>query len=845
MKGGSGRAAAVHLYSETEDRFDWRITDAVAVNVRMESEAGMQNRTPLGPLTPSQQNGESGAVDFSKLTALQYGITPNSFTAFPRYKDKSRIAELKARRRSTIGVRGSPETNSLICFRAKQVMKTPPRTPQRLLENPLFSGHDSIKQKMAAFQRVMETDEENTERSVSPVQEGKEEEGARRTRCDRDGGWEERENRLPPLTPPLSKRRRRGTPHRGLWEEQIEEEPLSEQVEFKSPKTVPSLGLDSQSRLMSLPMLSKRELIKSGDVEVSNVSKKKRVRFGAPLSPEFFDKTLPPSTPLQKGATPALPPSSTGHKHSLLKTPQRFKSPPPQPDFSSPDRNGASPVLTKTRTYGDGSAASDEVVLDNHKIAFPIMDEEYDNPPLDSKDSSEFGEVTAHHGPLVKDSEITDAAFHGDEETRLSVTATPDRPAHPPPTAEPELSTEQEDQHQTLKTTESSTEAPRSRGRKRKQPAESETTETRRSSRSAAQSAKGKMKISSAKKRSWTKQVDRSLYGKRDYASKNPLLSPIVESAASSLSNTLTQPRTGENPDCSPATAPSANPITSASADLVAAAALWRHRFLRQGKDSDSDGNPADRSERSVCTDAPVQSEASTKPPVASAVRRASTGRAARGRRGAASRSWSGAKAKDGGEGGEQKTEGCQSKSSQEENPSGEQSTSEELNWSAEKKPDPETRRGRKSARTRNSFVAEEEEQLERGLEKSCEDTVESSGSERGEVENNEDVRQTSGREVEEKNDEDSNPSSAPVEDLEPWQQPDFFCIEDVLKPVAKTRGSVRRSLRHRRSVDVLAEGLAWVEHTSPQRITTNKRRRTRRLSAVSQPPPFLDSEDQ
>lgn len=46
---------------------------------------------------------------------------------------------------------------------------------KHLLENLLFSGHTSIKQKMAAFQCVMET--ENAERSVSP---GKQEEGVRR-----------------------------------------------------------------------------------------------------------------------------------------------------------------------------------------------------------------------------------------------------------------------------------------------------------------------------------------------------------------------------------------------------------------------------------------------------------------------------------------------------------------------------------------------------------------------------------------------------------------------------------------------------------------------------------------
>lgn len=54
----------------------------------MESEAVMENRTPLGLLTPSQQNSEHGALDFSQLTPSQFGITPNSFTAFPKDKGK-------------------------------------------------------------------------------------------------------------------------------------------------------------------------------------------------------------------------------------------------------------------------------------------------------------------------------------------------------------------------------------------------------------------------------------------------------------------------------------------------------------------------------------------------------------------------------------------------------------------------------------------------------------------------------------------------------------------------------------------------------------------------------------
>ncbi|NWI65080.1 KI67 protein, partial [Todus mexicanus] len=33
--------------------------------------------------------------------------------------------------------------------------------------------------------------------------------------------------------------------------------------------------------------------------------KRKRVSFGGQLSPELFDKSLPPNSPLKRGATPA------------------------------------------------------------------------------------------------------------------------------------------------------------------------------------------------------------------------------------------------------------------------------------------------------------------------------------------------------------------------------------------------------------------------------------------------------------------------------------------------------------------------------------------------------------
>lgn len=78
---------------------------------------------------------------------------------------------------------------------------------------------------------------------------------------------------------------------------------------------------------------------------------------------------------------------------------------------------------------------------------------------------------------------------------------------------------------------------------------------------------------------------------------------------------------------------------------------------------------------------------------------------------------------------------------------------------------------------------------------------------------------------------------------LASWQQIDFN-IEDILKPVAKSRGSVRRSLRNRRSVDLQAGGLAWVDHTSPELSKAGRRRTRGRLSGVSEPCGTLVSEE-
>ncbi|NWX22527.1 KI67 protein, partial [Aegotheles bennettii] len=50
------------------------------------------------------------------------------------------------------------------------------------------------------------------------------------------------------------------------------------------------------------PVAQKR---KSGDALLQPLAKRKSVSFGGHLSPELFDKSLPPNSPLKRGATPA------------------------------------------------------------------------------------------------------------------------------------------------------------------------------------------------------------------------------------------------------------------------------------------------------------------------------------------------------------------------------------------------------------------------------------------------------------------------------------------------------------------------------------------------------------
>ncbi|XP_076007214.1 cell division cycle-associated protein 2 [Genypterus blacodes] len=564
----------------------------------------LPNASVLAPseedLCPPQSDAADAFSHFSHLTPSKFGISTQSFTPLSssNRKDKSRLAQLKARRRSNIGVRGSPETNSLIRFVAQQRSKTPPASQsiQLVTNSPFLPRRAStLRQKMASFQSLMDVEESGVCHPASK-QDG-DAGGCIKTRDYlSDGGSldEEKENHPSLSEPPQSKRRRHAAPLRGCElqisgsdtptlhlsrkQQQVatraapDEAPeqaraLLLSVSESDPETPPALvdpqppvsqqesvfALQSSdapaaaqparpsfhARFLAQPEMKSTE---GDDSAGTSVVKKKRVRFGGPLSPELFDRNLPPSTPLQRGSTPARAPTPGGALLllSALKTPQRSerRTPQAQLDLCSPSAFGASPTFAMPQVCRVREGREEDGAEMCGAITFPSMED---------IDCDVTAEAEPPCSPLLVN---LNAAFHEEAETLSEC------PTDPPPQPEAvdSVSLQDEDEcerpPETLIQPHKASEAPgpsshrkrkagprRESGgkapsqpssRKRKQPDDGEP--AKRSTRSAAVSASGKMRATSQALRRWNKDVDRSLYGSRAYASKNPVLSPITES---------------------------------------------------------------------------------------------------------------------------------------------------------------------------------------------------------------------------------------------------------------------------------------------------------------------------
>lgn len=119
-------------------------------------------------------------LDFSTVTVEQLGITAESFVKNSSGKSPSFLK--KSRRRSTVGVRGSPETNHLIRFIAQQqnlknAEKSPLTQNSPFLGSPvLYRNVNSLRERISAFQSAFQSIKETeimTDCPELPEAEGK------------------------------------------------------------------------------------------------------------------------------------------------------------------------------------------------------------------------------------------------------------------------------------------------------------------------------------------------------------------------------------------------------------------------------------------------------------------------------------------------------------------------------------------------------------------------------------------------------------------------------------------------------------------------------------------------
>lgn len=856
--------------------------------------------------TPAEEQKDSSlltdistSVNFTEATAAHFGISVQSFipASLPssNRKEKSRLAQLKARRRSNIGVRGSPETNSLIRFMAQQRMKTPstPHTPEPVRSSPFQPRVASmLRQKMASFQSLMGVEESEDVMSKQDSNTG----GCITTRdylSDGENLEAGKENHPPSMPLPPNKKRRLGpsqgcegeiredsnpTLHFSLKELEKEEAsvkpkrlksnetqalvissfngselPVSPDAQLWSPteghqevvfelqsinQTTPhdptaNSPAQPASRFQISSISSLLEMKPTADAISSPTvkKKKKQVHFGEPLPPELFDKTLPPSTPLQKGGTPAraATPGGALKLRSLLKTPQRVESPSTQPqkELYSPSNFGASPTLSMPRSRRMVSTGEDSDEK-NGKIPFPS--EEIENEAANAE------EFILNTQPLNLDAAFNEESLSQIEtecETKALETSSPldIQPPEPLKEEEKQPQTDREaaasgrSSNRRGKVTHNTTEAPaRSSSRKRKLPEESEP--VKRSTRTAAKTASGKMKTTTAARR-WNKKVDHSLYGSREYASKTPILSPIRERLSFGLSFRESLSETNTAPSQEPHLDPSCN-----------------------GKSVS--GDPAtEASNHTADTGDTAALNASTPPEVS--VSFPAGGKGSGGRR---SRRLSGSKiegkaVKGGGVdgNGDQSDEKLHDKTEENTTVNCEnQTNTEKLGevQSSKTKVDnhklcPASCLDTQSTESEAPIILDSAalivsvgEELKHTISVYKEQSLDSHPENKTnhEVEKGEED-QTVQLQDNAHSSSDGQEDTTVQSSLPPWQ--DDFNFEDVFKPVA-SRGqrSVRRSLRNKNSADDGSGGLAWLPQTSPESIKESRRRtRGRQRSAA------------
>uniref|UniRef100_A0A4W5RT89 PP1-binding domain-containing protein n=1 Tax=Hucho hucho TaxID=62062 RepID=A0A4W5RT89_9TELE len=603
--------------------------------LKMDNVEGTETLNELEASCPPLSN-ITTPLELSQLTPSQLDISTQSFTPSSNVKEKSRLAQLKAKRRSNVGVRGSPETNSLIRYIAQQRMKTPPTTTQPTQArsfSPRFPS--TLKQKMAIFQSIIAVEENENE--MVPQQDNHTG-GCIKTRdflsgdgwsCDDGSGGKENKTPVsqPPFpTPPPSKGRCTAVPQGECVEEigkantpvlkrtgailkqQLNNEVAVVQNKDHHPALTVTPGAQPQPQ-------NGTELC--GELERTSVS----------LPPALHTNAVSQPSPLKQICTPTKEEQDQECSFEVHSPSQ------PLVVHSGPDRTNLSPLfaipslLEMNPTDSSGGNVT-STVKRKKQVRFGILlpPELFDKklpPSTPLRKGGTPGRVptsamVSQLRSLLKTPQGTSLTLAQPDFSSPSLTG-----ASPPLTSGPccgeqitfpsmeddvdrsldnaELETQPLDLNSAFQKEDSVCEAlpdaapvpdpaldrepepdapatARSRSRKRKQPEEESKPVKKRSLRTAAKSACGRMK-NSAKRGFGKKEVNHSLYGKRAYASKNPNLSPITENLSSlSCSPTPQHPHTRRHTAKGDSSlledVINSDPITG----VVMAAALWQSR---------------------------------------------------------------------------------------------------------------------------------------------------------------------------------------------------------------------------------------------------------------------------
>ncbi|XP_072005500.1 cell division cycle-associated protein 2 isoform X1 [Engystomops pustulosus] len=414
-------------------------------------------RSTEGDLQPS-----TTPIDFSTVTVGDLGISSESFTT--KCSGKSPKSLHKHRRRSTIGVRGSPEMNFLI--RQIALQRSNRKEEPEPLDNPFTSPRNSVlREKISAFrnafQAVEETEGKLSFPGFSEAEELDPEKGSREVVSEPPGKRKKLCHTTDPsdepsvtCPAPAAKGEQKSVPEKTL-------DPVSS-LASKLSSDVPSAAEEAQSdkaqpisttsrcrkrKVMFAGLLSPPEpesqtseasavtalkpvlkktprrdfsyfrvgfveerrvlfsLEESADNDCNNKpedsTKKKKVTFGRELSPELFDKTLPANTPLRRGSTPYNRGQPDDSPSAEPTLDQSPCDPIPQPDFS--DREEEETFQPQSLCFDAESSDSD------FPVPFSLSGHKEESGPKEEEDGADHTWSSANHELVASSSEETGA----------------------------------------------------------------------------------------------------------------------------------------------------------------------------------------------------------------------------------------------------------------------------------------------------------------------------------------------------------------------------------------------------------------------------------------------------